>query len=93
MVYLTVPKGSSHFSAYDLGAFGYGILLAAQDRGLASIPAYGFICYPDTERDAFQIPEDESIFMGIGLGYASDSMVNTLKSPRRAAADILTILE
>jgi len=34
VVYITIPKNSSSYSAYDAGAFGYGILLAAAE------PAY-----------------------------------------------------
>ena len=69
IVYITIPKNATMYSAYDAGAFGYGVTLAAHERGIASIPAYEFIRYPQEIHPFFEIPEDEAIFMGIGLGY------------------------
>lgn len=91
MVYLTLPKDSSHYSAYDAGALGYGILLAAEKHGLGAVPAYELVRYPAEIRQEFDIPEDQVIFMGISLGYATDSKLNALRTVRRPLGDILQI--
>lgn len=77
--------------AYDAGAFGYAVLLAAEDHGVGTIPAYGFVRYPDLIHDHFKIPEDEAIFMGIGLGYPTEDVINDFKPGRTALDKILTI--
>lgn len=91
VVYITIPKDSTHYSAYDAGAFGYGILLAAAERGLASLPAYEFIRFPKEIRKQLEIPEEESLLMRIALGYASDKPLNDLRTTRNPLDDILKI--
>jgi len=93
IVYITIPKISTFFQAYDAGAFGYGVCLAAHVRGLASIPAYEFVRYPQEIRAVLDIPEDELIFMGVGIGYAADTELNRLyeNNGRVPVDDILTI--
>ena len=93
IVYITIPKSSTFYQAYDAGAFGYGICLAAHERGLSCIPAYEFIRFPQEIRAVLDIPEDELLFMGIGIGYADDAELNSLyKTNGRVPVDeILTI--
>ncbi|MCW3779121.1 nitroreductase [Levilactobacillus namurensis] len=91
LVYLTMPQKSSAYSAYDLGAFGYGILLAAQEHGVSGVPAYELVRYPEEIHQEFDIPAGQAIFMGIALGYPSDSKVNALRTKRRPVTDILTL--
>jgi len=91
LVYLTLPKNASYISAYDAGALGYGILLAAKDRGIRGVPAYELIRYPAEIHQEFEIPDDQAIFMGIALGYASDNRINQLETSRRKLADICEI--
>lgn len=98
IVYITMPKNSTMFSAYDIGAFGYGITLAAHERGISCIPAYEFVRYPQEIRSIFNIPEDEAIFMGIGMGYAQeDADLNRIHefevNPRANIEDILQIVK
>lgn len=82
ILYITIPKNSTNYSAYDTGAFGYGILLAAEAHSVNSLPAYSFARYPDIVRQYFDIPEDEAILLGIGLGYATDAKMNQLQTKR-----------
>ncbi|GAW98493.1 nitroreductase [Secundilactobacillus mixtipabuli] len=98
IVYITIPKNATMFSAYDAGAFGYGITLAAREQGVDCIPAYEFIRYPQEIRQVIDIPEDEAIFMGIGLGYAQENedlnRINEFeKHPRAKTDDILQIVK
>ena len=92
ILYLTLPKGYSLWSLYDLGSFGNSIVLAATNQGLASMTAYQFIKYPGMLRKELTIAEDEEIIIGIGLGYPDNSaLVNTIKSSRMNLDDILSI--
>ena len=80
-LFLTIEEFNP-WSAYDLGAFGENLMLAASDAGLASLPAFEFVKYPDTLRKYLPVPDKDLIGMGIGLGYASDKKVNDFHSSR-----------
>ena len=42
-------------------------------------------------REIMGIPEDQTLAMGIGLGYGKDEYVNGYQAPRRDLLDFLTI--
>ncbi len=95
IIYITIPKKSTMYQAYDAGAFGYGITLAAHERGLSSIPAHEFIRFPEEIRAVFDIPEEEAIFMGIGIGYPDEEagINNVYKPNEKVRASLEEILE
>lgn len=91
LVYLTLPKGSTKYSIYDLGAFGVNLMSAATEYGVDSIPAYVIVKHPHIIRRNIDVPDDEDLIMGIALGYSSDEKVNSYKSPRLSPDEILKI--
>lgn len=91
LVYLTIGQNYTPWSVYDLGAFGQSLMLAAQDQGVDSMPAYGIVKYPAVVREELAVPDDEVIAMGIALGYESTAKVNSFRSKRRPIDDVLTI--
>lgn len=90
--FLTIEEFNP-WSAYDLGAFGENLMLAASDAGLASMPAFEFVKYPDILREYLPVPDKELIGMGIGLGYASDKKVNEFHSSRVPLDEMMKISE
>lgn len=92
IVFLTIPKKSPAWSIFDLGAFSQTLMLAANNRGLSTMPAQAFVKYPDVIRKYLDIPEDESIGIGIGLGYPNKkATINNYKSKRVSLDEILKI--
>lgn len=91
LVYLTLPKGYTKWSVYDLGGFGMSLMLAAKELGVDSIPAYEIVKYPDVIRQHMDIPDDEDLIMGIALGYEVSDKINEYRSPRLDVDEILTI--
>lgn len=91
-LFLTIEE-LNPWSAYDLGAFGENLMLAASDAGLASLPAFEFVKYPDTLRKYLPVPDKDLIGMGIGLGYASDKKVNDFHSSRAPLDEMMKISE
>lgn len=67
IVFLTIPKQSPAWSIFDLGGFSQTLMLAANNRGLSTMPAHAFVKYPEVIRKYLDIPEDETIGIGIGL--------------------------
>ena len=88
---ITVSKNAPIWEIYDAGAFEQSLLLSAYDHGVDSIVAVAFVTYADYLHQKLAIPEDESIVMGIGLGYRSDEKINTFKSDRVPLEEMLVI--
>lgn len=92
VVYLTLPEGYSDWSLYDLGSLGNSIILSATARGIASMTAYQFVKYPEMLHRELEIPKDEKIIIGIGLGYRDkDAKVNEIRSSRNRLEEVLKI--
>lgn len=90
--FLTIPKQSPAWSIFDLGGFSQTLMLAANNRGLSTMPAHAFVKYPEVIRKYLNIPEDETIGIGIGLGYPNKkATINDYKSKRVPLDEILKI--
>lgn len=91
LLILTLPKGYSDWSLYDLGAFGQNFITAATDRGLATMTAYQFIRYPQILRPILNIPDDEVVVIGIGFGHADpNDRMNKITSTRMPLEKFVT---
>ena len=91
---LTIPKQSTAWSIYDLGAFAQTLMLAATDRGVATMPAYAFVKYPTLVHRTLQVPDDQLAAMGIALGYSDETrQINQLHTDRERTDDVLTLLD
>ncbi|WP_297815795.1 nitroreductase [uncultured Lactobacillus sp.] len=83
LIFLTIPKKSPAWSVYDLGTFSQTLMLSAVDHGLSTMPAHAIVKFPDVIRKYMDIPEDEAIGMGIGLGYLDKrASINGYRSKR-----------
>ena len=92
IVFLTIPKQSPAWSIFDLGGFSQTLMLATNNRGLSTMPAHAFVKYPEVIRKYLNIPEDETIGIGIGLGYPNKkATINDYKSKRVPLDEILKI--
>ncbi|MDP4105794.1 MAG: nitroreductase family protein [Bacillota bacterium] len=56
----------------DLGAFSQTLMLSAYGRGIGSMPAYEIVKYPELVRQFIEIPDDQTITMGVALGYPDE---------------------
>lgn len=91
VVYLLMPSKSSLWSAYDLGAFGQTLMLAAQDKGIDSMPAEEFVDHPKDLHEILGVGNDYQFGMGIGLGYKnSQSKINQFRSERMNNDEFIT---
>lgn len=88
---ITVSKHAPLWEIFDAGAFEQSLLLSAYDHGVDSIVAVAFVIHPEYLHEKLEIPDDEAIVMGIGLGYRSDEVINDFKSERVPTEDMLII--
>jgi nitroreductase len=92
-VYLCLNKGLSVYSYYDLGAFGQTLMLAATEKGIASLPAYGPAFFGDIAHKELGIPEHLNILLGIYLGYpAAGSIMDKPNSEHMELSQYMTII-
>ncbi|MHB1391056.1 MAG: nitroreductase [Thermoleophilia bacterium] len=90
VAWLCMDKTLSQWSIHDLGMMAQSIMLAAQERGVASAIAYNLVIYPDLIRPALEIPDDLAVIIGIALGYAdTGSVQNSFRSPRRPLDEVV----
>lgn len=91
LLIMTLPKGYSDWSLYDLGAFGQNFITAATDKGLSTMTAYQFIKYPKILRKVLNIPDDEVVVIGIGFGHADpNDQMNQITSTRMPLEKFVT---
>ena len=93
VVYLSLHKGHSKWSCYDLGGFGMALMLAAKDLGVDSVVAYELVKYPDVLRKYVKIPDDEDIVVGIALGYENDDIVNKFRAKKSTLDDVCQFIK
>jgi nitroreductase len=91
-IFLCSHPGLEPWSLFDLGLLAHGIMLAAVEEGLSTIPAYSSVSYPDVLRQQLEIPAEYKIVLGIPIGYEDkDSPVNGCRSERRPIDEVLRI--
>lgn len=92
VIFLCMDKSLSSWSMFDLGAFSQSVMLAATERGLATVPAVELVHYPEVLRSKLNIPDHLSVVFGIALGYADEAHpVNQLKTTRRPLSEAAVI--
>lgn len=90
--FITIPRGIFDWALFDAGAFANTLMLAAKSEGVDSIVAYATVIYPDLVRQIAQIPEDELLVVGIGLGYASEDALNTFVPSRVPTEEVVRFI-
>ena len=72
-----------------IGLFVQTVCLAAQGHGVESVIAGSLMVHPDVLRRELEIPDDLDLITGIALGYPTDSVINTYRSPRRPISEVV----
>lgn len=92
VIYLCMDKILSSWSMFDLGGLSQSIMLAATERGLATMPAVQLVHYPEIIRSKLEIPDNLSIVLGIAIGYEDEQHpFSKFISTRRQVADVVKI--
>ncbi len=90
VVFLCLDRSLSGWPLFDLGSFATTLMLAAQEFGVASVPAFSLAVYPDLVRSELSIPDHLALALGVALGYPDDTaLLNTFRSTRRDLEDVV----
>jgi len=80
---LSCPADLGTYGAIDCGSFVTGFALAAEARGVASIPQAAVAAYGAFLHDYFDIPTDQVILCAISFGYSdTDHPANSFRTDR-----------
>jgi len=83
LVFVAVPAGQTSYAVYDAGAFVANFCLAAADAGLGTCILAALARYPRVVRQHLPIPDDESLVIGLALGWPEGrAEVNVFRSGR-----------
>ena len=82
-----LPRSANEFAVLDMGGFYQSAMLAAQSLGIATIPSYNLVKYPDLLRKYLNISDDYKIVIGIALGYEDDAPINSFKPGRMSVSE------
>lgn len=90
----TVNKIMGRGSLLDYGMFLENLMLAARGLGLHTCPQAAWNHFSKLIMPVLGAGEDEMLVCGMALGYGDENaIVNTLETPREAAADFTTWLD
>ena len=91
VLYLCMDRTLTSWGMFDLGALAQSIMLAAEERGLGSIPAVMLAAFPEHVRAELLVPDHLAIVIGIALGHTlPDHPLNKFRSARRPVEDVVT---
>tara|TARA_R110000772_G_scaffold61283_1_gene138129 strand:+ start:120922 stop:121629 length:708 start_codon:yes stop_codon:yes gene_type:complete len=80
---ITMDPAMGEAQTLDIGIFAQTIALVARAHGLDTCLQVSWTLMPKAVRDAFGIPGDERVMLGISLGYGTPNHpVNHLNQPR-----------
>jgi nitroreductase len=89
VIFIFTHKGLGVYSVLDAGILLQSIMLAAQERGVASCAQGALALWRDPLEKHFDVPKDYKLLCGISLGYASEHRVNSYRPARLAVSELL----
>lgn len=93
-IFLFQNASLSQWSLFDLGLFAQSLMLAAQAKGLGTVPQAFLTDYAPQVKEFLGIPDSKRLVLGISIGYPdSRSPANQLRTERMATDEIVSWIE
>ncbi len=93
-IYLFQDSSLSSWSLFDLGLFAQSLMLAANAKGLATVPQAFATDYSSEVKSYLGIPASKRLVLGLSVGYPDrESPVNSYRTERADVADIVDWIE
>jgi nitroreductase len=87
---ITVDAALGTYGVLDVGVFVGHLLLVAESLGVATIPQAAIATRSPLVRKFFDVPETESVLLGISFGWSDDD--HPANSYRTSRADTASIV-
>ena len=89
-LYLFQESSLTPWSLFDLGLFAQTLMLAANARGIGTVPQAFAVDYAEDIKKFLDIPETKRLVLGISMGYPDlESPVNAFRTDRAATDDFM----
>ena len=93
-IYLYQDSSLSQWSLFDLGLFAQTLMLAAQAKGIGTVPQGFATDYASQIKDYLGLPADKRLVLGISVGYPDMAApVNSFRTERTPLEEIATFVE
>ncbi len=93
-IYLFQDASLTPWSLFDLGLFAQSLMLAANAKGLGTVPQAFATDYARDIKKFLSIPESKRLVIGMSIGYADmDSPRNALRSDRAETDEFVRWIE
>jgi nitroreductase len=93
-IYLFQDASLSEWSIFDLGLFAQSLMLAANAKGLATVPQAFATDYALQVKECLGIPASKRLVLGLSVGYPDmESPVNAYRTERSSVDSICQFIE
>lgn len=93
-IYLYQDSSLSQWSLFDLGLFAQTLMLAAQAKGVSTVPQAFATDYAPQIKEYLGIPVDKRLVLGLSVGYPDMAVpVNGYRTERSPVEEIATFVE
>jgi nitroreductase len=93
-IYLYQDSSLSSWSLFDLGLFAQTLMLAAQAKGLGTVPQGFATDYAQQVKEYLGIPTDKRLVLGISIGYPDmTAPVNSYRTERSPVEEVASFVE
>lgn len=90
-IIITLDRSLCDSQLMDIGILLQSIMLLAKERGLDSCAQAIWSMWPETVRNALDIPDNEMVVVGASIGYANvDAPVNDITQARVPSAESIS---
>ena len=93
-IYLFQDASLSEWSLFDMGLFAQSLMLAANAKGLATVPQAFATDYAKEVKECLGIPASKRLILGLSVGYPDmESPVNAYRTERSSCDSICQFME
>ncbi len=93
-IYLYQDNSLTPWSIFDMGLFAQSLMLAAHEKGFATVPQAFVTDYAPQIKEFLQIPTNKRLVLGLSLGYPDmNAAINQLDTDRMSVDEFTIWLE
>ncbi|MCI5143296.1 MAG: nitroreductase, partial [Candidatus Electrothrix sp. ATG1] len=93
-IYLYQDSSLTSWSLFDLGLFAQSLMLAAQAKGIGTVPQAFATDYAPQIKEYLGIPAEKRLVLGLSVGYPDmEAPANAYRTERSPVEEIASFVE